>query len=110
MLMLMPALIALMFATLQSGLYYYGRSAALAIANTGVRAAAAENGSVAECRTAAAVMAGKVGDALTGITITCSRTATDATVTVQGTTLSVIPMVLPTTHQSVNLPVERLTG
>ncbi|WP_332836211.1 TadE/TadG family type IV pilus assembly protein [Propioniciclava soli] len=110
MLMLMPAILALMFATLQGGLYYYGRSAALAIANTGVRAAAAESGTTAACYAAAQAMAAKVGDALTGVTVSCSRSTTDATVTVQGTTLSVIPLVLPSTHQSVNLPVERITG
>ena len=55
-------------------------------------------------------MAAKVGDALTGMNIKCSRSATDATVSVSGITLSVIPLVVPTTHQTVNLPVERLTG
>lgn len=110
MLMLMPAILMLMFATLQGGLYYYGRSAALAIANTGARAAAVENGSVSACHAAATAMAAKVGDALTGLNIKCSRSATDATVSVSGITLSVIPLVVPTTHQTVNLPVERLTG
>lgn len=110
MLMLMPAILMLMFATLQGGLYYYGRSAALAIANTGARAAAVESGSVSACHAAAATMAAKVGDALTGMNIKCSRSATDATVSVSGITLSVIPLVVPTTHQTVNLPVERLTG
>lgn len=110
MLMLMPAILMLMFATLQGGLYYYGRSAALAIANTAARAAAVEDGTEAACRAAATTMSSKVGDALTGITIDCHRSTTDASVTVQGTTLSVIPILLPTTTQTVNLPVERITG
>lgn len=110
MLMLMPAIVGLMFTTLQGGLYYYGRSAALAIANTGVRAAAAENGSVGACYAAAEDMRTKVGDALTDAVIRCSRTVTDASVTVSGKTLSVVPFTLPATKQTVSLPVERITG
>lgn len=110
LLMLMPAVIVILFLTRQGGLYYYGRSAALAIANSGVRAAAVENGTTSACYTAAESMRAKVGDALNGATIHCARTSTDATVSVSGTTLSVVPFVLPTTHQSVSLPVERLTG
>lgn len=110
MLMVMPVLMVILFAALQGGLYYYGRSAALAIANTGVRAAAVENGTTADCQAAAEAMGAKVGDALTGVTIRCTRSATDAAVTVSGTTLSVVPLVLPHTRQSVSLPVERVTG
>lgn len=110
MLMLMPVIFGLLFVTLQAGLYYYGRSAALAVATSGVRAAAAEDGTTAACRSAAEAMLAKAGDALTGATIHCTRTVTNATVTVQGTTLSVVPLVLPHTRQTVSLPVERITG
>ena len=109
MIIWLPLLFSLLFLTMQGALYHYGRSAALTIANAGVRASAVEHGTVAACRAAASSMAAKVGDALTGITIQCSRSGNAATATVTGSTLSVIPFVVPTTRQSSSLPVERLS-
>jgi len=105
----LPVLFGVMFLAMQGALYYYGRSAALAIANAGVRAAAVEGGTTGTCETAAESMRARVGDALTGVSIRCDRSPTAATVSVEGTTLSVFPLVLPTTTQQVSLPVERVT-
>lgn len=105
----LPVLFGVVFLTMQGSLFHYGRSAALAIANAGVRAAAVEHGTTSACQQAAASVLTQTGDALTSVRVHCDRNPTTATVTVTGTTLSVIPLVLPTTTQTVTLPVERLT-
>lgn len=105
----LPVLFGVVFLTMQGGLFHYGRSAALAIANAGVRAAAVEHGTTSACQQAAASVLTQTGDALTSVRVHCDRTPTTATVTVTGNTLSVIPLILPTTTQTVTLPVERLT-
>ncbi len=109
MIIWLPLLFSVMFLAMQGALYYYGRSAALTIANAGVRASAVEHGTERDCQAAASAMAGQVGDALTGITIHCTRSTDTASAVVGGSTLSVIPFVVPATEQHSSLPVERLT-
>lgn len=105
----LPVLFGVVFLTMQAGLYHYGRSAALAIATAGARAGAVEHGTNTTCQQAAHALLAKAGDALAGVAIACDRGPTTVTVTVTGTTLSVIPLVVPATTQTVTLPVERLT-
>lgn len=109
MIIWLPLLFSLMFLTMQGALYLYGRSAALTIATAGVRAGAVEQGTAGACQAAASAMLAKVGDALTGVTIRCTRSGGTAAATVTGTTLSVVPFVVPSTSQSASLPVERVT-
>lgn len=110
MVVLLPALFAVMFLGLQAALSYHARTIALAAATEGARAAATEHGTTSQGREAAAsYLVDTGGDALTGTKISARRTPTDATVSVRGIALSVLPGVSPTITQSATVPVERLT-
>ncbi len=107
--MLLPVLFGLLFATLQIGLYFYGRTAASSMASVGARAAAAENGTQQACRQAATAFAASVRDALSNPHIVCTVTPTTVTVRVTGTTLSLIPGWTMRADQTITLPKERIT-
>jgi len=109
MVILLPALFALMFLGMQAALMYQGRAVALAAAQEGAREAASESGTAESgIRTAESfVEASTTG--LTGTTVLGRRTATVATVTVSATTLSVVPGWSPRITQSASMPVERVT-
>nr|WP_281175686.1 TadE/TadG family type IV pilus assembly protein [Knoellia aerolata] len=110
MVILMPALLAVMFLGMQAALTYHARTLAIAAAQEGARAACAENGTTsAAISTARQYVADTAGDALTSATVTGARTANTATVTVRGVALSVIPGWQPTITQSASMPVERIT-
>lgn len=109
MVVLMPLLFTIAFTGLQAGLYYYGRSAAQAVANTGARAAAAEGASSGSCEQAAAALLADLGDVLTHPSVACTRTATTVTVRVSGRTLSVLPGWDPRVEESAHFSVERIT-
>jgi hypothetical protein len=109
MVILLPALFALMFLGMQAALLYQGRAVALAAAQEGAREAAAETGTaVSGIRTAESFVAASTSG-LTNTTVVGQRTATVATITVSATSLSVIPGWNPTITQSASLPVERVT-
>lgn len=108
---LMPAMFALMFLGMQAALTYHGRTVAIAAAEEGSRAAGALGASSAAGRVAAfAFVASAGGDGvLTGVRVSITRTATTATVVVTGSTPSVIPGWHPTVTQSSSSPLERIT-
>ena len=106
---LMPVLFAVAFTGVQAGMYYYGRTAAMAAATTAARAAATEHGTNQDCHAAATSFLTELGDVLTNPTITCTQTATTVRVTISGDTLSVIPGWIPRVEQAMNLPKERLS-
>lgn len=109
MVILLPALFALMFLGMQAALMYQGRAVALAAAQEGAREAASETGTaVSGIRTAESFVAMST-TGLSSVTVVGRRTATAATITVSATTLSVVPGWRPTITQSVSLPVERVT-
>lgn len=109
---LLPVLFSVMFLGMQAALYYHARTVAIAAAQEGARAAGSEQGTSSDGAQAARSFVALAGgdDVLLGVTATGSRTATTATVTVGGTSLSVIPGWSPTVTQSASVPVERLTG
>ena len=109
---LLPALFAVMFLGMQAALFYHARTVAIAAAQEGARAAGGEKGKEAEGVSAASSFVVEAGgdDVLTGATATANRTATTVTVTVRGHSLSVIPGWNPVIVQSATLPVERLTA
>ncbi len=109
MVVLLPALFALMFLGMQAALLVQGRALALAAAQEGARTAASENGTVADGLAAAESFVATSTSGLKNTTVTGTRSATQATVTVTTTTLSVIPGWQPTIVQSAALPVERVT-
>ena len=109
MVILLPALFALMFVGMQAALMFQGRTLALAAAQEGAREAAAEHGTVAAGIGAAESFVAGSTSGMKNTTVTGTRSATWATVTVTTTTLSVIPGWEPTITQSATMPVERVT-
>ncbi len=111
MVILMPALFSVMFLGMQGALYYHARTVAIAAAQEGARAAGAQNGTEGAGISAAASFVGDAGgnNVLPGAQMSGTRTATTATVTVTGTSLSVIPGWSPAVSQSASVPVERIT-
>lgn len=110
MLFLLPALFSIMFLGMQAALYYQARTLAIAAAQEGARVAGAENSSSAAGIASAASFVADAGDVLTAAQVSGDRSAETATVTVRGTSLSVIPGWTPTVAQSASVPVERITG
>lgn len=112
LLILLPALFAVMFLGMQAALYHHARTVAIAAAQEGARVAGGEEGSKASGAAAATSFVADAGgdDVLADATITVSRTATTATVVVKGVSLSVIPGWNPTVLQSASTPVERVTA
>ena len=111
MVILMPALFSIMFLGMQGALYYHARTVAIAAAQEGARAAGSQNGTAAGGISAASSFVSDAGgkDVLPGAHLTGGRSATTATVTVTGTSLSVIPGWSPAVSQSASVPVERIT-
>jgi Flp pilus assembly protein TadG len=108
----LPALFAVMFLGVQAALDYHARTVAIAAAQEGARAAGAQDGhQIAGIRAATSFVATAGGASVLEHTVaTASRTVTTATVTVRGTSLSVIPGWHPTIRQSATVPVERITA
>src|SRR5512133_981840 len=111
MVILMPVLFFVMFVGLQAALFYHARTVAIAAAQQGARAAGAETGSAGDGIAAAIsfVVAAGGSDVLENASVTGSRSATQATVTIHGRALSVIPGWSPIVQQSATAPVERIT-
>jgi hypothetical protein len=110
MVILMPAMFAVMFLGMQAALIYHARTLAIASAQEGARAAGAENGTAgAGISTARDYLTDTASDALTSTVVTGERTATTATVTVRGVALSVLPGWRPAISQSSSVTVERIT-
>jgi Flp pilus assembly protein TadG len=108
---LLPALFAVMFLGMQAALFYHARTTAIAAAQEGARAAGAEHGREADGTAAANDFINEAGgdDVLTNTSTAASRTGTTATVTVTGFSLSVIPGWHVRITQTATVPGERLT-
>ena len=111
MMILLPLMFLVMFTGMQAALYYHARAVAIAAVQEGAREAGSENGSRESGVGAAKDFINQAGgsDALTSSSVSGSRSATTATVTVTGKSLSVIPGWKVTITQSSSVPVERLT-
>ena len=109
---LLPALFAVLFLGMQAALFYHARAVAIAAAQEGARAASAETGTRSEGVDAANNFVSDAGgdDVLENATASAERTSTTVTVTVTGHSLSVIPGWSPRIVQSASLPTERLTA
>ncbi len=107
---LMPLLLLILFSGIQGAVYYHASTLALAAAEEGARAAAREDGTLAAGTSAARGFVTEVaGDSLTAVTIVGSRTPVTATITVRGSSLSLVPGWTPSVEQSASRPVERIT-
>lgn len=111
MIVLMPLMFLAMFTGVQAALYYHARTVAIAAAQEGAREAGSENGSRESGIGAARDFISQAGgsDTLSDSSVSGSRGATTATVTVSGHSLSVIPGWKVRITQSSSVPVERLT-
>jgi len=109
---LMPVLFLLIFVGIQGAVQYHARTVALAAAQEGARAAAAQFGTPAAGRAAAEAFVVSAGgdDTLQNVAITTSRDLNTARVVVSGTSLSLVPGWTPVITQSASAPVERITG
>jgi len=108
---LLPAVFAVMFLGMQAALFYHARTVAIAAAQEGAKAAGGENGKESDGISAASAFVSDAGgdDVLIDATATANRTATTVTVVVEGHSLSVIPGWSPVVRQVASVPVERLT-
>jgi Flp pilus assembly protein TadG len=107
-----PAILLLIMAIVQAGLFWHSRTLALSAAQEGLRSVTAMGGTAAAGEQDALsflIRAGADGWLLDR-TVTAERSATSGTVTVTGRTVSVIPG-LPTlsVQQSASGPIERAT-
>jgi Flp pilus assembly protein TadG len=109
---LLPALFAVMFLGMQAALFYHARTVAIAAAEEGARATGAEIGHEGTGIAAASAFVAAAGgdDVLQNASATANRTPTTATVTVTGFSLSVIPGWHPAITQSASVTVERVTA
>ncbi|MFE5291404.1 TadE/TadG family type IV pilus assembly protein [Isoptericola sp. NPDC056618] len=108
---LLPALVAIVFLALQGALFVHGRSVAIAAAAEGARAAGTLHATTQIGQAAAADFVADVGgDALNDVAVSGQSTTTTATITVTGRSMSVIPGWRPVVSQSASVPVERLTA
>jgi Flp pilus assembly protein TadG len=109
---LLPALFAVMFLGMQAALHYHAKTVAIAAAQQGARAAGTEQGRESDGVGAANDFLNEAGgeDVLTGTSTSANRTATTATVTVSGFSLSVIPGWNVRITQSASVPVEKVTA
>ena len=104
-----PTFLLLLFLAVQVALFYYAGTIATAAARDGAAAAAAEDGTGSDGIAAARSSARNLsGDWLSGIAVRGNRGPERATITVTGTSLSLIPGWDPTVVKSATAPVERI--
>lgn len=108
--MLLPVLFMFVWAAMGVAMYHFGSTAAQSAAQTGASAAAAEHGTTTACEGAVTAFIDALGDTLSNVSVDCQRTATTATATITGTTLSLVPGWAPTVTQTATVAVERISG
>lgn len=107
--MLLPVLFTFVWVAMGAAMYHFGATSAQAAAQTAASAAAVEGGTTKACEQAAARFIATLGDALSDVTVTCRRTATTASATITGATLSLVPGWSPTVTQTVAVAVEKVS-
>lgn len=107
--MLFPLFIAIVFAIVQGGLYYHAQTAAHAAASAGYFAARTLDGDESLGHAAAQEVVARHSDILEGASIGVSRTGQTVTVTVSGSSPSLVPAwMAPPVSQEVSGPTERM--
>lgn len=109
MALLLPVMFSILFLGMQAALFYHARSVAGAAAQEGARAAAAEGARASDGCAAARAFIDQAHGALNNPAVTCVRTLTSTTVTVNGASLSVVVGWDPEVRQQVTATVERIT-
>lgn len=112
MVVLLPLALTMLFLAVQGAVYYQGRTVALASAQEGARDAASLDGTDVDAETAALDFARKAGGEgiLGDPSVRVDRAERSVTVTVSGSTLSVIPGWDPVVTQTVTRPIEEYTA
>lgn len=108
-----PALVALMFGLVQGAVFYHARSVASAAAMEGLIVARSETGTTAAASSAATQFVSQAGgeSVLSGASVQVSRSTTDAAVTVTGSAPVVLVGLFPlVVSQTATAPVERFTS
>jgi Flp pilus assembly protein TadG len=105
-----PAVLLLITAAVQAGLFFHARQLAQAAAQEGLRAARQYQASTAAgYQAATGLLERTAGDLLTARTVTVDRSTTTATVEVDGTAVSLLPGLSFHVSATARGPVERLT-
>ncbi|MCL2466966.1 MAG: pilus assembly protein [Micrococcales bacterium] len=108
---LFPAVLVLVMAVIQAGVYYHARDAARWAANGGAVAGAVHGGAAAEAEARDRIERAGGSSLLEDAAVSASDTGTDVTVTVRGTAKTFVPGLPPlTVTQTVTTPVERFTA
>lgn len=110
MVILMPLLLGVSFSGVHAALLFHARTLAAAAAQNGARAAAAHDGSLADGIAAATHLTQTVGPgSLVGVRIDGRRGSTSVTITVQASSVGLVPGLATDATASATLPVERIT-
>lgn len=108
--LLWPAVLAIVWLSLQTGLWMFARQVALSAAEQGAQAARTQPVSTARAGTTAAGFMAAAGRGLvTGPAVTATITGGSMRVQVTGTAISLLPGVTFTIHQESVQPLERIT-
>lgn len=111
MVILAPAILALIFGIIQGGLFLHARNTALAASQEGVRAATGYHSSDGAAQAREFISDAGGARILQGVTVSASRTGDTVTVTVTGQAVSVFPGVPgPRVEQHSTGPVEQWIG
>lgn len=102
----LPAVLVLFFAVVQISLWFYARSVATTAARHGLDAARVEAGSEGDGEATARQFLGQVGG-LRSSGVVVSRGAEEATVTVTGEAVNVLPFFSAPITVTLDAPVER---
>jgi hypothetical protein len=105
-LVILPTLTLIML-VMHASLFWYGQIVATRAAHQGLDQARVLNGSAADGEAIAGQLLAQTG-VLEGAHVSATRTDTDATVTVEGQALSMLPGVSLTVTATASGPVERL--
>lgn len=105
-----PVVLLVIFTVIQGAFWFHGRDTARHAATIAAAAAAAEGATTSIGEAAAADFLNQV-DSLHDVSITATHAGDSVTVTVQGTTISLIPGVnWPSVTQQSTQTIERVTG
>ena len=108
---LFPALLAIMFLGVQAAMWFHARSVAIGAAADGARAQSLERAAEGDGRAAALEFVSAAGgdDVLRGVEVSSSQSPTSVSVTVVGSSMSLVPGWDPSVEQSATVPLERIT-
>ncbi|MFB9547024.1 TadE family protein [Micromonospora sagamiensis] len=105
----MPAVLLLLFGSIQVAAWFLARSTAMHAAQSGVNAQRVHQAPAGAGVERATAFLAAAGDWLADPKLTCATTATEVTCTVTGTSISVVPGVHLTVSQTAHGTVERWT-